>query len=101
MKPSELLIFRLEDFLVPALEDKGFRFSKSQKTFKRKVEDLGQEIAILASVRNEEDYYTFQVGWMVNSTKYGKWYKETWGGNSQAILYIQEMPEILMAGQGT
>ncbi len=37
MKPKELLITRLQEHIVPFMEERGFRFSKSRVHFTRKV----------------------------------------------------------------
>jgi hypothetical protein len=55
MKPKELLITRLQEHIVPFMGTQGFRFSKSQLRFARKVGQVHQRIDLCLDRFNTED----------------------------------------------
>lgn len=58
MKPKELLIARLQEHIVPFMETHGFRFSKSQLHFTRKIGQVYQRIELCLDRHNTTDNCT-------------------------------------------
>jgi len=78
MKPKELLITRLQEHIVPFMEERGFRFSKSQVHFRRKVGQVCQNIAVCSDRYNTADNCTFWTMWSANAPEYLEWYRKQW-----------------------
>ena len=79
MKPSDLLHARIEEFLLAPMQELGFSYSKSQRTFRRKVGDFSQVIYLQPSSHNYENNCWFTLGFHVEAREYGRWYEQTWG----------------------
>ena len=78
MKPKELLITRLQEHIVPFMEERGFRFSKSRVHFTRKVGQVCQNIALCSDRYNTADNGTFWTMWSANAPEYLEWYRKQW-----------------------
>jgi hypothetical protein len=70
MKPKELLITRLQEHIVPFMGTQGFRFSKSQLRFARKVGQVHQRIDLCLDRFNTEDNCAFWTMWSANTPEY-------------------------------
>lgn len=92
MKPSDLLYANVRKHLIAPMQKLGFNYSKSQKTFKRRVGDFTQVIYLSSSSWNFEDNCWFSLGFSVESREYGRWYERTWGAPPYG-------PEIWAAGE--
>jgi len=79
MKPKDLLIDRLQLYVVPTLEKYGFAFSKSSLSFKKRIEKIDQKIVFSLSKWNEEDHCTFWSSFGTQSSYYVLWHKKKWG----------------------
>jgi len=79
MKPADLLVKRVEEFLLQPMQEMGFRFSKTHRTFKRKIDPFTQVISFELRSKNEEDSCRFSMGFDVTSREYARWYQEMWG----------------------
>ena len=82
MKPRDLLLWRIEEFIFPIMEDHGFKFAKSGMYFRRRVGEFAHRIDFFSSYKNEEDRCGFQTGWSIESPTYRAWYQKTWGKKS-------------------
>ena len=78
MKPKELLITRLQEHIVPFMEERGFRFSKSRVHFTRKVGQVCQNIVLCSDRYNTADNCTFWTMWSANAPEYLEWYRKQW-----------------------
>ena len=79
MKPSDLLQMCVDRYLLNPMNDLGFTYSKSQRTFKRKVGDFVQVIYLQPRSRNSQDNCRFDLGFHIESREYVKWYESVWG----------------------
>lgn len=61
------------------MEQHGFRYSKSQIKFSRKIHAFTQTVEFSLSKWNAEDDCQFWTMWGVHSSAYSKWYKDEWG----------------------
>src|SRR5690554_3152231 len=81
MKPKELIILNIEEFLLEPLTEKGFKFSKSSLTFKRVQNEFIQTIDFQLNRYNQEDicaeFWCSSLG--VSSKFYTSWYKTQYG----------------------
>src|ERR1700732_1819453 len=76
MKPKELLITRLQEHIVPFMEERGFRFSKSRVHFTRKV---GQSAKISPSARiGTRPQTTVLSGPCGAPMRQSIWYRKQW-----------------------
>lgn len=79
VKPKDLLLLRVREYVVEPLAARGFRFAASRLHFSRAVGHARQRIEIAANRYNAEDDAEFWTMWSVTSPSYAKWYAETWG----------------------
>ncbi len=79
MKPKDLLLLRVHEYVVEPLAAHGFRFAASRLHFSRAVRHARQRIEISSNRYNTEDDAEFWTMWSVTSPSYPKWYAETWG----------------------
>ena len=82
MKPRDLLLWRIEEFIFPVMEDHGFKFAKSGMYFRRRVGEFAHRIDFFSSHRNEDDHCSFQTGRGIESPTYRAWYEKTWAKKS-------------------
>lgn len=82
MKPRDLLLLRIEQFLLPVMEEHGFRFARSKIYFRRRFGDFSHYVDFNASHQNEDNSCSFQTGWEIRSSLYRKWYRDKWGEDS-------------------
>jgi len=61
---------RLQEHIVPFMEERGFRFSESRVHFTRKVGQVCQNIALCSDRYNTADNCTFWTMWSANAPEY-------------------------------
>ncbi len=77
LKPNERILKILEDFLNPFLEKHNFKFSKSQKQFKRKNGFFENHISFYSNRHNDGiSIVEFQIYITIHSPEYYKWEKK-------------------------
>ena len=77
LSPSERILKLMNEFVCPELDKAGFKFSKSQKTFKKTQDKYQYIIKYYSNMRNygsESVEFEFYV--IVSYPKYSKWYNE-------------------------
>jgi hypothetical protein len=79
MKPKELLLLRLREYVVEPLVERGFRFAASKLHFTRTVGDVKHGIGICSNRYNREDDVELWSMWSATSLAYPTWYAERWG----------------------
>ncbi|GGB99146.1 hypothetical protein GCM10011352_26640 [Marinobacterium zhoushanense] len=79
MKPRDLLLLNVVEYVEPQLETIGFRFSSRGIAFKRASSIGNQEISFSLSKWDSEDDCDFWTMWSATSLKYKKWYQKEWG----------------------
>ena len=79
MKPRDLLHARIDEYLLAPMEEAGFTYSKSQRSFKRKVGGFTQVMDFSLGKYNHENFCRFVMNFRVESREYARWYDETWG----------------------
>ncbi|QSW91473.1 DUF4304 domain-containing protein [Flavobacterium endoglycinae] len=80
MKPKDLITISIEKTLLTSLAEIGFKFSKSNLTFKRKVDDFVQTIHFQLNRHNQENVSAeFWTSFGVSSKKYSKWHQTEFG----------------------
>lgn len=80
MKSKELITVNIKQTLSEPLHQLGFRFSKNNLTFKRKVNNFEQTISFLLSKFNRENESAeFRISFDVSSKQYSKWYETEFG----------------------
>jgi hypothetical protein len=87
MKPKELLLKCLEDYLVDEMKNLGFKYSKSVPKFTRENGMFELSFSFAISKWSLDDNCEFWTMWGVTSKDYSKWFKEQWGvkPNNNAI----------------
>ncbi len=82
MKPRDLLVQCLESEAVPALQQHGFAWSKSQLHFSRKSGIARQCVSFSLEKWNRENSCRFWTMWGATAAAYGRWHKATFGFRS-------------------
>jgi hypothetical protein len=79
MKPRDILLTRIDDYLRPPLEALGFRYARSKITFSRKKGIATQEIDFQLDRYNSENNCTFWTHWTTRAPAYTTWYEQHFG----------------------
>ena len=85
MKPRELILLRLEEYIIPFMAGQGFRFLKSSLAFKRSTAKVKHEIDVCLDRNNFEDNCSFWTMWSASAPEYLVWHKKEWNDDERAL----------------
>ena len=85
MKPRDLFRAGLEEFVVPALIARGFRYRRSRADFRRDLPaGVCQHVVFQLSRWNAEDSCEFWSSWGTSAPRYSEWVQKHWNVTPEA-----------------
>ncbi len=76
MKPRDILLMRIQQYLCAPLGELGFKFTRAKLLFSRKVGIATQEMRFQLDRWNSENNCAFWTNWSARSTAYAEWHEQ-------------------------
>ncbi len=86
MPPKDILLDLFQRQVTPWLQAQGFRFSRSQFSYKKRVKEFTQQIMIFLDRRNSSIGMEFDSGFSVSSPEYNRWLRAQGRPESDGVI---------------